>query len=456
MINVRQNKSFALVFSLIFLFLIISFIIVFMLTIANGLVIAHRTAKEIKAYYIAEAGLADAFERILKLPPGPSNTYIPSPNTDNGVYTMGDGSHGNYTVALAATFSPISYTITSTGTYDGVQKTLQLQIVGSAITKYSYWAQVEGNASWWITGQTVTGPVHSNGSLEIWGNPFFNGPVEQVGTSINAWGGSGYDQDTTFTGGLSLGVPAIPLPPVQTLTAIKAAASASGLVLTGPHIIQFNPNSTITYYQESVVNGPPTDSGTTIQAPTNPANCPYPNTPCSIIYVQSNTVNGTSQNDGTPTVYGTVSGQVTVAADQSIYISNNVAYNDPPVRPNIPGGNPNSTDLLGLVANNNIIINSSAPASLEIDGALVAIQGSVESDNGWVQGKGNMDEFGSLINYDLGVIGYFDPSNGNVVGGWNQLQFYDTRLLTVAPPGFPSAYNSLGQQIYTKVTFKEL
>ena len=37
-----------------------------------------------------------------------------------------------------------------------------------------------------------------------------------------------------------------------------------------------------------------------------------------------------SAQDGNATVQGTVNGQLTVAADQNIYISGNVQYNDQP------------------------------------------------------------------------------------------------------------------------------
>jgi len=462
MINVRHNKAFALIFSLIFLFFIISFITVFIAATSAGLVNSNRTANEIKAYYVAEAGLADAYERVVRFSPPAEDVFIPASNTDNGIYAMGDGTNGSYTVSLGASTvnGAISYIITSTGTYNKVRKILQLQINGSSITKYAYWAQVEGNASWWITGQTLTGPVQSNGSLEIWGNPLFTGEVQQVGTSINAWAGTGYDQNTTFQGSLSLGAPAVNLPQVETLTALKNAAANSGLILTGPHIIQFNKDSTITYFKEDVINGPPSagDTGTTISAVTNSANCSYTSAPCSIIYVQNSTVNGVSQNDGTPTVHGTVSGQVTVAADQDIYIDNNIKYNDPPVRPGISGGNPNSTDLAGLVASNNIIVDITAPYNLELDGAMVAIQGSVTSqdsnyDPSFVQG--NLCEFGSLVNNVLGILGWFDPGSGKVLSGWNQLLYYDSRLLSAKPPGFPPALNKWGQ-LYTKTSFQEL
>ena len=72
-----------------------------------------------------------------------------------------------------------------------------------------------------------------------------------------------------------------------------------------------------------------------------------------VIYVQStSTIPSCNSNaqDGNVTVRGTVSGQLTVAADQNIYLSGNVAYN------NDPRTDPVSTDMVGLVANQNITV----------------------------------------------------------------------------------------------------
>ena len=150
---------------------------------------------------------------------------------------------------------------------------------------------------------------------------------------------------------------------------------------------------------------------------------------------------------------------MTVAADQNIYLSGSVAYNDPPVRAGIPGGDPNSKDMLGLVANQNItIIEADAPTQLEVDGVLEALQGSFQVDQWWVY-RGNaqqavMDQFGSLINYVCGATGEID-SSGNLLGGWNQIQAYDSRLATMAPPGFPPYVNNAGDAVYNKLSIAE-
>jgi len=475
MINVRQNKGFALVFSMIFLFLIVSFIAVFMMAVANGTSMSTRTANEKKAYYIADAGLVDAYERITQagINTLPSSTctnpsvvstcavpFIPSKNTDTGAYSVGS-TNGNYAVSIVYSNSPRSnYTITSTGTYGNYSKTLQLKIIGASISKYAYWSQTElnpnfGGPLWWVgepgLEMLTTGPVQTNGQLNIFGNPIFNGVVTEANLPIingalgstptsdspNYYPGVTSDPSIIFSQGITNQATAYDLPPQPTLNAIQTVASdGSGLVLTGASTVIFNPTGTITVTgnvenSQGVVTA--TYNNTVMQPPAN-----------GVIYVQSNQ----GQQDGNVTVQGTVSGQLTVAADQNIYVSGSVAYN------NDPRIDPNSGDLVALVANQNItVIESSAPSQLEMAAVMVALQGSFQVDQYWVY-KGNaqqavMDQFGSLINYVCGATGEMDWS-GNLLGGWNQVQTYDSRLATIAPPGFPPYVNNQGQGVYTK------
>lgn len=462
MINLKENKGFALTFTLIFLFLIVSFMAVYIMAVASGVSTANRTANLKKAYYIADAGLADAYERITQagintVPSStPGNPYIPAAGTDNGVYSVGNV-NGSYTVTVVYSNSPrTNYTITSTGTYGKVSKTLQLKIIGASISKYAYWSQTEQNPAfggplWWVgepgLEMLTTGPVQTNGTLNIFGNPIFNGTVTEAngdgGVTPNYYPGIASNPSIIFPDGLTNDAPRINLPAQGTLGALQTVASdGSGLVLTGASTIIFNPTGTITV-TGSVTNSKgvvtTTYKNTTISPPSN-----------GVIYVQSTT----GKTDGTVTVQGTVKGQLTVAADQNINVSGSVAYNTD------PRTNPNSTDMLGLVANENItVIEASAPAQLEMSAVMVALQGSFQVDQWWVY-RGNattavMDQFGSLINYVCGATGEMDMS-GNLLGGWNQIQAYDTRLATLAPPGFPPYVNNAGNGVYNKLSITEL
>ena len=480
MIDIRQNRGFALVFSLIFLFLIISFMAVYILSVASGVAQANRTANLKKAYYVADAGLVDAYERITQAGTNftpPSTAFIPSPLTDNGVYAVGN-STGNYSVNVTVSSSPhLNYTIISTGTFGNETKILQLKMTWASYSKYAYWSQTEINpiygVLWWVGApgleMLTNGPVQTNGQLNIFGNPIFNGPVTEANLPILSGnvlgstptsstpnyyygaGTSGLESNASiiFSQGVTNDAPPVPVPPQNTLNLLNATASdGQGMVLTGTSQVIFNPTGTITV-TGTVKNAAgaitATYNNTTMSPPTN-----------GVIYVQSNS----GQQDGNVTVRGTVNGQLTVAADQNIYVSGNVAYNSD------PRTNPASTDMLGLVANQNITIlqsqtiqNDGGSPQLEMSGVLMALQGSFQVDQWWVN-MGNsttavMDQYGSLINYVCGATGEMDMS-GNLLGGWNQIQSYDARLATTAPPGFPAMSNSAGATVYSKLSITEL
>jgi len=458
MINLRQNNGFALTFSLISLFLIVSFMAAYLLSVASGVSQANRAANMKKAYYAAEAGIADAYQRITQAGVNTiaSNaSYIPSASTDNGIYSVGTGS-GSYKVALTYSSTPrTNYTITSTGTFGNASKTLQLNIIGASISKYAYWSQTEinpafGGPLWWVgepgLEMLTNGPVQTDGTLNIFGNPIFNGPVTEGGSNPNYYPGVASNPASIFLGGLTNNSPSVNLPPAGTLAAINTIASnGSGLVLTGASTIVFNPTGTIT-----VTGKVKNAAGAVTATYSNTTMSPPPN---GVIYVKSNT--GTT--DGNVTVQGTVSGQLTVSADQNILVSGNVAYNQD------PRTYPNSSDILGLVANQNItVVAASAPARLEMAAVMVALQGSFQVDEYWTY-KGNaatavMDQFGSLINYVCGATGEMDMS-GTLLGGYNQIQSFDIRLdnglKSLAPPGFPPFTNNAGNGVYNKVNFQE-
>ncbi len=469
MINLRQNKGFALIFSLVFMALAIPFMAVYFLAVTNGLTQATRTANAKRAYYVAEAGLADAYERIVQAAgnfviPVADQYYIPSPSnsTDTGVFTVG-GSTGNYVVKIATISSPrTSYQITSTGTFGNMSRTLQLDITWASISKFAYWSQTESNPAfggplWWVgepgLEMLTTGPVQTNGQLNIFGNPIFNGAVTEGNLPILGDGTLGKtptsstpnyypniysDPKIIFPQGIINDAPPITLPPQATISLLNSVASnGSGLVLTGPSTVIFNPTGTI-----SVTNSAAKYNNKTMSAPAN-----------GVVFVQDSFKNGVDQMDGNATVQGTVSGQLTVGAAQNIFVSGSVSYNSDPRK------NPTSNDLVALVANQNItIIEASAPTQLEMAGVLMAMQGSFQVDQYSAyrgdQATAVMDQYGSLINYVCGATGEMDMS-GTLLGGWNQIQTYDPRLATMSPPGFPPLLNAAGKITYSKFSLQE-
>jgi|GEM_PF-929325 len=449
-----KNKGFALAFSLIFFFLIISFVGVYVLATSNGLTTASRAADLKRAYYIADAGIADAFIQLRSYASAPAKFCIPAAycndNASSFSYALGNGKAGSYQVSASSDGAPwATYTIISKGTYNKVSKILQLSVQQTSIASLAYLSATEVNPQWgnlwWTTGMTTVGPVRTNGTLNILGNPIFDGTTIQGGNAINYFNGGPPKDNPSFVDGLTLSAASIPFLTSNFLTSMAATASAGGLVLTGASTVILNKDGSI-----NVTNSARGWNNKNVTASS------FPN---GVIYVQN--TNGSS-NDGDVTVQGTVKGQITLASAHQMYISGNLMYNTDPVNMSNPknpiiNNSSSSTDLLGLVSQNDItVLANSAPSNIELDAVLVALNGAFQVDQWWLQGKGNMIQFGSLVNNYCGPTGEFDPGTGTLYGGYNQLQYYDTRLQTKIPPGFPKVQDSTGRTVYIKVSFHEV
>lgn len=427
---VKNNKGFILLFSLLIMLLVILSIQTYFQVSLSSLRTANIIADTKRAYYLADAGLTDAF-MLLKSYSNPPSASI-NPFASNNNYQIGTTA-GSYSVALVKNPGTWpNYTLTSVGTFGFISKTLQLTVQATAPSMFSYLSNTElhpvWGRLWWITGMYTVGPVHTNGQLNIWGDPIFEGHVSQVASTINYWPGVPTDP-ADFRGGLTLDAPALACFNTSILDNIRSgASSAGGLLLSGDSSVTFNSNGSI-----NVTNALMGWTNQNMAMPSNKA-----------IYV----------TNGSVVVEGTINGQVTVGCDNTIYISNNLLYNsDPdPVHPN-----PLSTDLLALVARNDIIVQAaSAPANLEIEAVMVAVNGSFQVDNWWAPGKGTLLQYGSLINNFCGPTGVFDPGSGTLYGGYMQLQYFDPKLRNLIPPWFlptPDLNNNIS---YTKINYKEL
>ena len=162
-------------------------------------------------------------------------------------------------------------------------------------------------------------------------------------------------------------------------------------------------------------------------------------------------LNGAIYVDGDATVSGTLNGQVTVGANDDIFIGGNITYNDPPrTNKNTTPIDASLQDKLGLIARSDIIIPVStynANKTLRIDAAMLAVNGyfgldvnatyawhSINSSPHWV-GIWN----GSQSVYGSGSAPAI--SSGSSVKGYEEQHTnYDYNLSNGArPPFFPAA-----------------
>jgi hypothetical protein len=146
-------------------------------------------------------------------------------------------------------------------------------------------------------------------------------------------------------------------------------------------------------------------------------------------------------------VEGTVSGRILLAAAKlpynastapSIIIPNNITYV-------AHDGN----YVLGLIAQQDVLVSYYAPNTLNIDAALIAQNGSTQYYYYPGNIKTQINIFGSIASYGVWTWSWVD-GGGNVTSGFqNTSTTYDGNLLYSPPPSFP-----LSSSGYTQLTWK--
>jgi hypothetical protein len=134
-------------------------------------------------------------------------------------------------------------------------------------------------------------------------------------------------------------------------------------------------------------------------------------------------------------VEGTVKGRVMVAAAKlpyvasaapTIYIPKNIVY-----------AAKDGTSVLGLLAQNNIVITYNAPSALEIDAALIAQNGSTQFFYYPGNTKTSITIFGSIMSYGQWTWSWVNSQNTLTSGYATTIDTYDKNLLYSPPPSFP-------------------
>lgn len=228
------------------------------------------------------------------------------------------------------------------------------------------------------------------------------------------------------------------------LATLKSEAQTGGIYLSPSNVkgysLVFNSNGTVSVYKVTAlesnetgwdVNGVAQNEYTDYQTRTLQFTEAIPSN--GIIYVEDNVW-----------VEGTVNGRVLVAAAElpynastapSIYIPNNIVYSAK-----------NGTSVLGLIAQNNVVVTYHAPTNLEIDAAMIAQTGSVQFFYYPNDIKNSIYVFGSIITYGQWTWTWVDGNNNDVSGYATTNDSYDGNLLYKPPPGFPlssSGYQQL-------------
>jgi len=302
--------------------------------------------------------------------------------------------------------------LTATGTYRGISKAVEVIFKPSSFSKFAYFSTNDPGNLYWSYKDTIWGPFHSEGKINSYRHPVFHGKAtSKVG--VRYYQTEALDAPR-FYGGYESGV-SIAFPN-SGLTDLRDAAIAGGHLFTGHDTVY------ITFARDSL-------------------KFRYAaNDPDSTVHTQSFAPNGVIfTSEGTVRLKGTVKGQYTIGVseptgtgpDGNVYLDDDIVYDkDPRI-------DPTSTDILGIVAKNNVQIANNLANSSDIN-----VHASIYSEKGgfgagwssFTQPNGHINLYGGIQNkarVQIGVI------HGSDIWGFNRRYKYDDRLMLVSPPYYP-------------------
>jgi hypothetical protein len=307
----------------------------------------------------------------------------------------------------------------STATYGDSSYTVMAIMGPSRFSKFAVWAGATASAgAYWETGDSALGPVHSQGQLKTIGSPFFGGKTSCKDGVVYHAGAT-----PIFNAGLETGVS---IPMNRNYRRVEDAASSGGKHFTG------HDDLWLTFAGDSVryrrIAG---DPDTTVYLPDLAPN--------GVIALGGH-------HTGNIYVQGIVRGRVTIGSMDStagsrgkVIITGNLTYqNDPRIFPA-------STDMLGIVAYNDVVIADNSAPTFNVDASMFSYTGGIRVENHNSRPPGNLNTLGGWI-----VEQVHPTSNGVPLGlpgskGYKAVIRYDERFRFSSPPHFPgtNAYEIL-------------
>ena len=414
----KSHKGVALIAA----YLIIAALIVFIVAFFNASVsqnsAANQFKRQLQSFNLAEAGLDKAVNwlRAQASPPVGNRT-----NPWGGVISLGNGTYSVVITDMGiqgGNSSVHRYKIVSTATVGGISQTLTGYVQNDNYARFIWFTDREtysGTNVWFWDLDHLNGPTQTNGHFNIFGDPIFDGEARSVddyiryynnGNNINSTQSSNPPNDEPqFNGGLTLGVDSLGMPS-QALS-LRTASTNGGLRLSGNSTVVLNADGTM-----NVTNSARGWSNMNMPLPANGA-----------LFVDS----------GNLTVSGTLNGRLTVGSSQDILIPGNIIY------ANDPRTNPSSNDMLGILAESDVVISHNASYDLEIDASIMALSTSFLLQNYWDgPAKGTLTVYGGIIQDERGPVGTFNGGTRQKLSGYTKDYAYDSRMLASPPPFYPT------------------
>jgi hypothetical protein len=378
-----------------------------------------------KALYIAEAGINNYLWHLNQDEDYFETQVHPAQGQDEkGQARWVNYSDGAYHLDVEALTDSPGVIVTATGRIvkDSltVERKIRAVIKKRSFAHYIYFTDhetVEGSGEkiWFITGDIIRGPLHSNDYIHIWGDPEFQKKVT-TSRNLDIYPGS----NPIFKEGYEEEVPVLEMPPTN--IELKTWAQAGGYYYYGKTTITLKNSGYLLIENNNSQSTGPTGL---VSLPAN-----------GVIYVDGQNGAKSNQNNGDVYIEGTLSGRLTIASKNNIYITGDLLYKD------------ETADMLGLVAENYVYIlhykgyKDVAPYNIEINAAIFAVNHSFSYEKYYYgPPKGTITLKGALVQKYRGAVGTFYRS-GKKRSGYSKDYYYDERMLYTEPPHFIEPLNS--------------
>ena len=300
--------------------------------------------------------------------------------------------------------------IVSTAVFRGKTSKVKVTLSPSKFSKFAYFSVFEGSGIWWTKNDTVWGPFHTQDYMRAYRHPVFYGKATTKKNLIY------YTNKTNdkpyFYAGFEQGVN-LPLPD-DAVDDIEPLADDNGLKFNGHDTVYITMDLDSLKFRYAY-----NDKDTTIYLPSAAPN--------GVIFAKNSVVR----------LKGVVSGQYSVVSSGSdgkgkIYLDDDIVFNQDP---NIY---PNSTDLLGIIAKNEVLIsdNEANQSDINIDASIYSESAGFGADNYDTRPvSGNINLRGGIIQHTRQAVGTFNKYGP--ASGFAKRYRYDERLRVASPPGFP-------------------
>lgn len=330
--------------------------------------------------------------------------------------SYGDADSATFVVVVDSTSSvdPMTgerrLTMTCRSSYRDSSYMVRVILRPSSFSKFALYAGTSAAAVYWATGDsTLGGPVHVEGTLKTTGTPYFGGKVTTKNGVDSSWAGH-----PIFMAGVENGVS---VPINKDFSALTNAAASGGHTFSGAGDVYLNfKGDSISYHQGTAMT---------------------PDTTMLAAAFSSNGAIVLKNSTGMLHIQGTVKGRYTVGAVDGaattrgrVRIENNIVYATDPKT------NPTATDMLGIVAYNDITIadnHATNGNNVTVDASLFSYAKTVLVENYDTRPLGILSTLGGWTVQDLAAT-----TNTSITKGLSVRIVYDDRLRTRSPPFYPT------------------